>query len=448
LGGAVYLSSVAPARKATISGNTFESNRAGVGGFGFGGAVSISGYSADIRNNVFEGNIGGGANGAGGALHIGTDIGLAAASQVTITHNVFANNVAGETYTGSGGALYLGAIYDIGSDMAKSVLVQHNTFQNNIGSVAGYGAGGAITVGSNAVNVTLADNQITGNVAGASTYESRGGGIFFVNSKAAVRRNTITGNTASTEGEGQGGGVAIFRAVVDLERNQIANNRASIVDEGHGGGVWGAGVPVQAGKTPTVLPVTMTNNMIVRNEAPTEGSGLWFGDGKGNASLKHNTIADNGIASGIGQGIWAAKDYLVTAVNSILAGHSSAAIFADADARVELDATLFDGNAKQNDGPGAVVRTRTFTGSASFVNPAAGDYRIKPDSAAINKGVNAGVTVDIDGQTRPQGGGYDLGADEYMYVTPTPTLTPSPTFTPSPTPSLSYLYLPLSLRGK
>jgi hypothetical protein len=286
------------------------------------------------------------------------------------------------------------------------------------------------------VNVTLADNQITDNVAGASIYESHGGGIYFVNSKAIARRNTITGNTASTEGEGQGGGVAILRAVVDLERNQIANNRASLVDEGHGGGVWGVGVPVQPDKTPTVLPVTMTNNIIVRNEAPTAGSGLWFGNGKGNASLKHNTIADNGIASGIGQGIWAAKDYLVTAVNSILAGHSNAAVYADADARVELNGTLFDGNAKQNDGPGAVVRTRTFTGDASFVNPGAGDYRLKPDSAAINKGVDAGVTVDIEGQTRPQGGGFDLGADEYMYVTPTPT------------PPLSYLYLPLSLRGK
>jgi hypothetical protein len=33
-------------------------------------------------------------------------------------------------------------------------------------------------------------------------------------------------------------------------------------------------------------------------------------------------------------------------------------------------------------------------------------------SAAIDKGVNARVDDDIDGDPRPQGSGYDLGADE------------------------------------
>jgi uncharacterized repeat protein (TIGR01451 family) len=46
------------------------------------------------------------------------------------------------------------------------------------------------------------------------------------------------------------------------------------------------------------------------------------------------------------------------------------------------------------------------------VDPDNGDYHIGPGSAAIDAGVDAGVTTDIDGQARPSGLGPDLGADE------------------------------------
>jgi hypothetical protein len=46
------------------------------------------------------------------------------------------------------------------------------------------------------------------------------------------------------------------------------------------------------------------------------------------------------------------------------------------------------------------------------VDPAGGDYHIGPDSAAIDRGIDAGITCDIDGDHRPVGSRYDLGADE------------------------------------
>jgi hypothetical protein len=51
-------------------------------------------------------------------------------------------------------------------------------------------------------------------------------------------------------------------------------------------------------------------------------------------------------------------------------------------------------------------------GDPAFLDPDGGDYHIGLGSAAVDAGIDAGVTVDIDGEPRPMGGGYDIGADE------------------------------------
>lgn len=61
-----------------------------------------------------------------------------------------------------------------------------------------------------------------------------------------------------------------------------------------------------------------------------------------------------------------------------------------------------------------------------FVNMAGEDFRLASGSPAIDKGVNAGVTVDADGKARPQGGGFDIGAYESgSGGTPPPPVTPA-----------------------
>ena len=64
------------------------------------------------------------------------------------------------------------------------------------------------------------------------------------------------------------------------------------------------------------------------------------------------------------------------------------------------------------------------------------DYHLQSTSPAINAGITlSGVTNDYDGNSRPQGAGYDIGAYEYVSggtPTPTPTLTPTPTPAPKP----------------
>ena len=53
----------------------------------------------------------------------------------------------------------------------------------------------------------------------------------------------------------------------------------------------------------------------------------------------------------------------------------------------------------------ALTEVGDFFGEMSLID-------ILPRSAAVDAGVNAGVTTDIDGQPRPRDGLYDIGADE------------------------------------
>ncbi|NKQ35906.1 MAG: DUF5123 domain-containing protein, partial [Chloroflexi bacterium] len=70
--------------------------------------------------------------------------------------------------------------------------------------------------------------------------------------------------------------------------------------------------------------------------------------------------------------------------------------------------------------PGAPSDTTTWiTGNPLFVDAANGDYHILPGSAAQDAGNGeAGYTYspDVDGDTRPQGAEYDIGADELVYA--------------------------------
>ena len=48
-----------------------------------------------------------------------------------------------------------------------------------------------------------------------------------------------------------------------------------------------------------------------------------------------------------------------------------------------------------------------------FVDPARGDFRLKAGSPGIDAGCDVGLTTDIEGTSRPQGKGFDIGAYEH-----------------------------------
>jgi hypothetical protein len=48
-----------------------------------------------------------------------------------------------------------------------------------------------------------------------------------------------------------------------------------------------------------------------------------------------------------------------------------------------------------------------------FAAPTTDDYRLGPGSAAFDAGTDAGVALDVDGDVRPLGAGFDIGYDEF-----------------------------------
>jgi hypothetical protein len=81
---------------------------------------------------------------------------------------------------------------------------------------------------------------------------------------------------------------------------------------------------------------------------------------------------------------------------------------------VDEDYNLFSGNT--NNTAGAVTSGgNSFNGNPGFVNPAGGDYHLLSSSDAVDAGIDAGIYEDKDGNLRPVGVGFDIGAYEYIY---------------------------------
>ncbi len=84
---------------------------------------------------------------------------------------------------------------------------------------------------------------------------------------------------------------------------------------------------------------------------------------------------------------------------------------------------------------GQDLNSFSATPSQLFVNPSGNDYHLLSTSPAINAGTSTDApSTDLDGNPRPSGTGYDIGAYEYQYgLTPTVTAeTPGPSATSVP----------------
>lgn len=270
-----------------------------------------------------------------------------------------------------GGGLFLrrGKISLIGN------IVSSNTAQHGGGVYFSEGVGEA----------TFEGNTFTSNVAtGSTTRPSRGGGLLIFNSGTAILRdNDVNANVAA-----EGGGLYLHRSSeASLKENAIIANAAA-----EGGGLY-----------LLETDATLVNNVIANNDVITAGGGLYI-----IASypvLFHTTIARNS-----GDGIYVTSDGEVELVNTILSTHTTG-IAVEEGGIASLDATLWHGNGIT--WSGTVAHTNDRSGDPYFADPDAGDYHIGSESAALDQGLYVGVNVDMDGDERPRGHGYDIGPDEY-----------------------------------
>jgi uncharacterized repeat protein (TIGR01451 family) len=365
---------------ATISDNQIFGNTAGTAGAG--GGVFLLRSEATLRNNTITANTAQGWYGGGMFLYF---------SPITFNNNTVSANTARW-----GGAVFL--------ENSAATLFD-NTFSANVALEAG----GALNVHNSAA--TINENLVSNNTA------NYGGGMRLYGSAAKLNDNVISENTATD----YGGGLHLWLSPARLNRNVISGNQAS--NNGGGLELWSSSAAVIRGSTIVANrslgnggglhltqqnAATLINNVIADNETANLGSGLHI-EGGATPNLSHNTIARN--IGGDGSGVYVTGDSTVDLVNTLLAGHNRG-IFVASGSEATLEATLW-ANGQNWRGSGTITRTGDRWGNPGFVDPDGGDYHIGQNSAAIGAGVDAGVTVDIDGEGRPAGLGYDIGADEY-----------------------------------
>jgi uncharacterized repeat protein (TIGR01451 family) len=380
-GGGLYLDSSA----ALLRGNTVASNTAV-----WGGGLYLGSSPATFSENTVSANV---AERAGGGLYLYN-------SGATLNGNTVSTNTTFAGIYGGGGGLYLSYSNAI---LSGNVVISNTAF--NWG-----GAGGGLFLDKSAA--TLDSNTISFNTA------NQGGGLRVAEGDATLDNNIVSGNTAdgycgglvvdsdailnsniisrNTAGAG-GGGLCLADSNAKLDGNIIVSNTA-----GYGGG---GGLYVSGGSNATLI-----NAIIAGNRADHCGGGLHVYDAS--PRLLHTTIVHN--SGGDGSGVCVTNFYetsVVALTNTILVSHSIGITVA-AGNRVALDSVLWHDTITHTAGRGAVVAVNEHAGDPVFVNPDAGDYHLAPGSAALDRGVDAGVDHDVDGQPHPCGPGYDLGADE------------------------------------
>lgn len=193
---------------------------------------------------------------------------------------------------------------------------------------------------------------------------------------------------------------------ITVTQNLIQDNTAqkSMIDAtSSGGGIYIAGEA-------TFINNIVTNNRVEGNGG--QGAGIFI---SGSApELYHTTLANN--TGGDGSGIYVSENYggdpaQPLLYNTIIVSQTVGVKVSDGSPQnlATLDGVLWWNNGTNTEGAAFVFHDTT--GDPAFVDPANDDYHIGSASAAIDAGIDAGVTVDYDHE--PRFGDPDLGADEY-----------------------------------
>jgi parallel beta-helix repeat protein len=408
--------------RVTLTGNTIGDNRTNVWrqqgwGHAGGGARFVNCPEAIVSQNHVHDNIA--IDGAG--------LSFTNSPTAMLTYNQIISNVGAHMWWGMQGS---GGVYLLGSDDATLVgnIISGNMTINWCGGVCisgsdnvvlrdndiiynvkiwGYDGWGAGAYINNSRNIALIGNRINHNVNPDITRLGKveGGGLYITGNSDV----TLTSNTIRMNGAHRGGGLYCTPgSTVTLISNWIVGNTVYDVPPqlnvvGDGGGIYLRS-----------CSASLINNVLADNQVYGLGHGSGLYALGSSAQLLHTTLASN--RGGDGSGVYiTGTGSTVALTNTILVSHT-VGITAAAGNTATLEATLWGTDPWANladwGGTGTILTgTINLWDDPAFVDPDAGDYHIRLDSAAIDRGVYADVDRDIDGEPRPIGG-YDLGADE------------------------------------
>lgn len=357
------------------------------------------------------------------------------------------NNIDGTGYTASYG--------DAGiSDGGDS---HHNTYRGNtVHDFTHNNARGIWTQGK--THDSLIENNIITNINASG---GLGQGIDLDGAAEVEWRHTVRGNYISNVNYA---GIQLENVFDSLiENNTIHNTKPAgiiIINYDAGVGCATGGEYNQYGDTngDDNCRGDITNNIIRQNIITTTSS--WgYGYGgiinwyAGGVNIWGNTInaADGAGNGGINfQGTASEVKNGSIKNNIIHQGRGPAVCIKDFNALSEETHNLYyrTNNTKPYaSGSGCttehtIAEFKTLTGEGSytqFANPVfknpISDVRLTSSSPAIDSGTNIGTTKDADGNTRPAGAHFDVGAFEFhgSIPSPTPTITAVVTETPLPT---------------
>jgi len=279
---------------------------------------------------------------------------------------------------------------------ADSPLITGNTIKNN--NIADQGGG---------IKLYLSSPVIIGNVI-TDNEAYLGGGIFAWFSSPTIVNNTITnnrsifggagthneqycqviirGNSFSGNTSGSAGAIYLaFSSGATVDGNIIMENQGA-----HGGGV----------KMGFDCYPQITNNVIAMNK----GGGIHIS--ASHPEMTNNTIVDNikddgGESLGV-VAMWNSKVFITTTI--LL--NSEIHVYDEYSEVIVTYSLVKDGPDASWPGEGNISQDPLFVGD--------GDYHLLPSSPCIDAGTDVDVSMDIEGNERPQGQGFDIGAYEYV----------------------------------
>jgi hypothetical protein len=330
---------------------------------------------------------------------------------LTVVDSLLKSNKYG--YIGGGISV---AAYD---SSTVSLIVSDSILKRNAAVVGG--AIAALAYDSSNVTVAVTNSTMKANTA------DQGGAIDAVAGGSSSLSLSVSGSTLSSNGAYFGGGAVYVSQAgsgpVSLTADDctFSTNRTGHYP-GDAGPRDGGALFLNSGAASGSLSATVVNSAFRSNKADRGGGvSLQVGAGSLSAAIVNSTFRRNRahvVGGAINMESGAANGTLGL-TNTILWGNSTGSVGAD----LSMDQGLFGAGTITVDADHCDIGDRSTTygtfndlgGNIDADPRLSADLHLRDDSPAIDTGTCTGApATDFDGDSRPDGGGCDMGADEFV----------------------------------